>query len=47
MEDSVAEEAEASNQEKKKDTTIQIVKLEFIEAEPNKKDDKHTNPIPG
>jgi hypothetical protein len=61
MEDSVAEKAEASNHKKedksdseKKDTTIHIVKLEFIEAEPNdtveEKNEKETetiNPIPG
>jgi hypothetical protein len=44
MEDSVAEEAEAINQKKK--GTIQIVKLEFIEADTKDKE-KHSNPIPG
>ena len=46
MEDSVAEEAEASNHKnKKKNLTIQIVKLEFIEDEPE--ETKNINPIPG
>jgi hypothetical protein len=44
MEDSVAEEAEAIKQKKKKGT-IQIVKLEYIENEI--KDSKRRNPIPG
>jgi hypothetical protein len=53
MEDSVAEEVEAMKQkEEKKDTTIQIVKLEYVEEADDEEDTKcknpqDTNPIPG
>ena len=53
MEDSVAEEVEASNREinpkdEKKKGSIQIVKLEFTEADKEATEEpKPLNPIPG
>ena len=55
MEESVSEEVEARKQKKDvKNSTIQIVKLEYVETESdeNAKDSNHknphdTNPIPG